>query len=150
MPTKKNAGKPIEHAEEKVEEAKKPAPKKAPKVASKKETKKGPEAAPKMAAEGEEKEVFTDAAPAAPAPAKKPYPTKEERLAKIEAQIASAQKYIERFNSKIDKLNAKKDRLLNPPKKSRKATANKLIAKAREMGMSDEEIAEKLGVDLDK
>ena len=152
MPAKKVADKPVEQAEEKVEEAKKAAPKKAPNAASKKETKKAPKAAPKKESKKaeEKKEVAAEAAPAAPVRAKKPYPTREERLAKIDAQIEAAQKYVERFSSKIEKLNAKKERLLNPPKKAKKATANKLIAKAREMGLSDEEIAEKLGVELDK
>lgn len=66
----------------------------------------------------------------------------EERIAEIDKKIAG-------HKSAIAKLEAKKNTILNPkPRASKAAGLKALISKAKEAGMSNEEIAEKLGISL--
>lgn len=67
----------------------------------------------------------------------------EERLAEIDAKIES-------HKSAIQKLEQKREAILNPkPRTSKAAGMKTLIAKAKEAGLTNEEIAEKLGIPLD-
>ena len=66
----------------------------------------------------------------------------EERIADIDAKIASHEKSIEN-------LKAKKDAILNPKPRISKATQIKnIVAKAKDSGMSVEVISERLGIEL--
>ena len=68
--------------------------------------------------------------------------SKEERLAEIEAKIESHKKT-------LAILEEKRERILNPPvRKSKKRGINSLIKSAKEAGLSPEEIAAKLGLEL--
>lgn len=67
----------------------------------------------------------------------------EERVAEIDKKIAA-------HKDSIKKLEAKKNAILNPkPRASKAAGLKALISKAKEAGMTNEEIAEKLGISLD-
>ena len=69
--------------------------------------------------------------------------TKEERIAEID-------KKIEAHKKSISALEAKKEAILNPKPRTRKTKSfNAVIAKAKEAGLTPEQIAEKLGVKLD-
>ncbi len=61
--------------------------------------------------------------------------TKEERIALIDQKIAKKQ-------SEIASLEAQKQKLLHP------ISMRAVLAKAKEAGLSPEEIAEKLGIDM--
>lgn len=66
----------------------------------------------------------------------------EERIAEIDAKIASHEKSIE-------SLKAKKEAILNPkPRISKSTQIKNVISKAKESGMSIEEISERLGIEL--
>ena len=66
----------------------------------------------------------------------------EERIAEIDKKIAG-------HKEAIKKLEAKKHTILNPkPRASKAAGLTALISKAKEAGMTNEEIAEKLGISL--
>lgn len=66
----------------------------------------------------------------------------EERIAEIDKKIAG-------HKEAIKKLEAKKHTILNPKQRASKAAGLKaLISKAKEAGMTNEEIAEKLGISL--
>ena len=66
----------------------------------------------------------------------------EERTAEIDKKIAG-------HKEAIKKLEAKKHTILNPkPRASKAAGLKALISKAKEAGMTNEEIAEKLGISL--
>lgn len=66
----------------------------------------------------------------------------EERIAEIDKKIAG-------HKEAIKKLEAKKHTILNPkPRASKVAGLKALISKAKEAGMTNEEIAEKLGISL--
>ena len=66
----------------------------------------------------------------------------EERIAEIDKKIAG-------HKEAIKKLEAKKHTILNPkPRASKAAGLKALISKAKEAGMTNEEIAEKLGISL--
>lgn len=68
----------------------------------------------------------------------------EERIAEIDKKIAG-------HKDAIQKLEAKKNTILNPkPRASKAAGLKALISKAKEAGMSNEEIAQKLGISLDE
>lgn len=74
--------------------------------------------------------------------------SKEDRIAEIDAKIEMLQKRIESDKSKIAILNEKKEQIKNPkPRKGRPGMAA-VIKKAKESGLTIEEIAEKLGVTL--
>lgn len=69
--------------------------------------------------------------------------TAEERLAILDSKIKS-------HKEAIEKLEAKKEAILHPKVRTSKAAQMKLLLnKAKESGMSNEEIAEKLGIKLD-
>ena len=66
----------------------------------------------------------------------------EERIAEIDKKIAG-------HKEAIKKLEAKKHTILNPkPRASKAAGLKALISKAKEAGMTNEEIAEKLVISL--
>lgn len=66
----------------------------------------------------------------------------DERIAEIDKKIAG-------HKAAIEKLEAKKKTILNPkPRASKAAGLKALISKAKEAGMTNEEIAEKLGISL--
>ena len=66
----------------------------------------------------------------------------EERIAEIDKKIAG-------HKEAIKKLEAKKHTILNPkPRASKAAGLKALISKAKEAGVTNEEIAEKLGISL--
>jgi len=67
--------------------------------------------------------------------------SKEERIAIIDSKIAA-------HKANIEMLEAKKSAILNPTPRKRKATLKNLMALAKENGLSEEEIAEKLGLQL--
>ena len=66
--------------------------------------------------------------------------TKEEMIADIDKKIAFHKAHIEQ-------LEAKKSSILNP-KPRKNAVIKTIISKATESGMSEQEIAEKLGIEL--
>ncbi len=67
----------------------------------------------------------------------------EERLAEIDKKIAFHQ-------NSIKNLEAKKQTILHPKRrKSKAATMKALILKAKETGLTNKEIAERLGISLD-
>lgn len=68
--------------------------------------------------------------------------SKEERIAIIDSKIA-------KNKANIEMLETKKSIILNPAPRRRKATIKNLIALAKEKGMSEEEIARKLGIKID-
>ena len=63
--------------------------------------------------------------------------TKEERIALIEEKIAKKQ-------AEIQALEAQKQKLLHP------ISMRGVLTKAKEAGFSPEEVAEKLGIDMDE
>lgn len=68
--------------------------------------------------------------------------TKEERLEEIEKKIDGHKKA-------IATLEAKKEAILNPKPRTRKVkSVGAIIAKAKEAGLTPEEIAKKLGVEI--
>lgn len=67
----------------------------------------------------------------------------EERIAEIDAKIST-------HKATIAKLEAKKESILHPKARiSKSAQMKALLNKAKENGMTNEEIAEKLGIELD-
>lgn len=67
--------------------------------------------------------------------------SKEERIAEINAKI-------ERHQKEIRNLEAKKEKILNPAPRTSRVGVNKLIKMAKEQGLSTEEIAKKLNIEL--
>lgn len=67
-------------------------------------------------------------------------------IASLEADCAEK---VKKHKEAIEKLEAKKEIALNPKPRKPRTGANALIAKAKEMGLSDAEIAEKLGIPLE-
>lgn len=87
--------------------------------------------------------------------------SKEEIVADLEKKIAyhedQAKKWTETLGAKvkthtdaIEKLKAKKEAVLNPKERAprKKTGMNAVIAKAKESGLTPEEIAAKLGIEL--
>ena len=72
----------------------------------------------------------------------------EERIAVIDKKIDSLNQRITADQIKIAELTKKKDDILNPQPRKRKVTATAIINKAKEAGMTDAEIAAKLGIEL--
>ena len=68
--------------------------------------------------------------------------SKEERIAILDSKIAA-------HKANIEMLEARKSAILNPTPRKRKATLKNIMALAKEKGMSEEEIASKLGLQLD-
>ena len=67
----------------------------------------------------------------------------EERIAEIDKKIAA-------HEANIATLKQKKESILNPkPRRSKAAGMKALIAKAKESGLTNEEIAEKHGIKLE-
>ena len=68
--------------------------------------------------------------------------SKEEIVATIDSKIAA-------HKASIEMLEAKKSIVLSPKTKHRKATLKNLLSIAKEQGLSEEDIANKLGIALD-
>lgn len=67
----------------------------------------------------------------------------------VEERVADIDSAIKFHEEKIKALQAKKEKILHPPQRKSKAAGMKaLIAKAKEAGLTNEEIAEKLGINL--
>lgn len=74
----------------------------------------------------------------------------EERVVEIDAKIAALKATITKQEEKIAILEAKKQAILNPvPRVSKAGQLKALINKAKESGMTTEEIAEKLGITIE-
>lgn len=74
----------------------------------------------------------------------------EERVVEIDAKIAALKATITKQEEKITILEAKKQAILNPvPRVSKAGQLKALINKAKESGMTTEEIAEKLGITIE-
>ena len=67
-------------------------------------------------------------------------------LASLETEYAEK---VKKHKAAIEKLEAKKETARNRKPRAPRSAANALVAKAKEMGLSDEEIAEKLGIPLE-
>ena len=77
--------------------------------------------------------------------------TPEQKIADIDQEIADTKDKIEKLKKKVKDLEKRKSEILNPkPKKVTKAKMNELISLATKSGMTEEEIAEKLGITLEK
>lgn len=69
--------------------------------------------------------------------------TKEERIAELNKKKAYHEECIKLLDAKIDKIN-------NPPKRAgRRPSIAGVLAKAKENGMSPEDIAKKLGISFE-
>lgn len=69
--------------------------------------------------------------------------SKEERIAELDKKIAHHKQC-------IDTLEKKKETVLHPKTRTKKSkSVNTIIAKAKELGLSNDEIAEKLGITFD-
>lgn len=67
--------------------------------------------------------------------------SKEERLQEIEAKI-------KKHEADIEQLKLKKERILNPSPRKGRTGMKTIIDKAKEQGLTPEQIAEKLGITL--
>ena len=75
--------------------------------------------------------------------------TKERKTRSQEERVAEIDKKIAYHAQCIETLKKKKNEVLNPTKKIRvKKSISSIIAKAKESGMTNEQIAEKLGIAL--
>lgn len=74
--------------------------------------------------------------------------TAEERIQEINNLIESYQKKIEWCNSKIKSLEDKKERINNPVPRKRRSSMKGLLQKMKESGMTVDEIAKKLDLNL--
>lgn len=68
--------------------------------------------------------------------------SKEELLSEIDKKIAS-------YKERITKLEEKKQRMINPPPRKKIVSSKKIIEAAKANGLSIEEIAAKLNVDIE-
>ena len=66
----------------------------------------------------------------------------------VEERLAELDKKISAHKSNISVLEAKKITILNPSPRKKKTTIKNLLALAKENGLSEEEIATKLGIKL--
>ena len=74
----------------------------------------------------------------------------EERVAEIDAKIATFKATIAKQEEKIAALEVKKQAILNPvPRVSKAGQLKELLNKAKASGMTNEEIAEKLGITIE-
>lgn len=74
----------------------------------------------------------------------------EERVAEIDAKIATCKATIAKQEEKIAALEIKKQAILNPvPRVSKAGQLKELLNKAKASGMTNEEIAEKLGITIE-
>lgn len=69
--------------------------------------------------------------------------TIEERVAEIDTKIAS-------HKLVISKLEEKKNAILNPKSKAKKSTIKNILSQAKANGMSADEIAKKLGIEINQ
>jgi len=69
------------------------------------------------------------------------YKSKEERLAILDKKIAA-------HKANIEMLEARKTTILNPAPRKKKTTLKNILTIAKEKGLSEEEIAKKLGIEL--
>jgi len=65
-----------------------------------------------------------------------------------EERIAILDKKISAHKANIEMLEAKKTAILNPAPRKKKATIKNILAIAKENGLSEEDIAKKLGIEL--
>lgn len=73
----------------------------------------------------------------------------ERKIRSKEERIAEIDKKIEGHKQNIAALEKKKDAILNPKTRARKLTSvTSIVKKAKESGMSSDEIAAKLGIEL--
>ena len=68
--------------------------------------------------------------------------SKEELLSEIDKKIAS-------YKERITKLEEKKQRMINPPSRKKIVSSKKIIEAAKANGLSIEEIAAKLNVNIE-
>ena len=68
--------------------------------------------------------------------------SKEELLSEIDKKIAS-------YKERITKLEEKKQRMINPPPRKKIVSSKKIIDLAKANGLSLQEIAEKLNIDIE-
>lgn len=68
--------------------------------------------------------------------------TKDERVAELDQKIAYHKQCIKAIEQK-------KSAILNPKKKRTSKSLNAILTKAKAAGLTNEEIAEKLGISLD-
>jgi len=68
--------------------------------------------------------------------------SKEERIDIIDKKIAT-------HKANIEVLEAQKQAILNPSPRRKKSTIKNIIATAKQNGMTEQDIAEKLGIKLD-
>lgn len=74
----------------------------------------------------------------------------EERVTEIDAKIATCKATITKQEEKIAALEVKKQTILNPvPRVSKAGQLKELLNKAKASGMTNEEIAEKLGITIE-
>lgn len=74
----------------------------------------------------------------------------EERVAEIDAKIETCKATIAKQEEKIAALEVKKQAILNPvPRVSKAGQLKELLNKAKASGMTNEEIAEKLGITIE-
>lgn len=74
----------------------------------------------------------------------------EERVAEIDSKIAICKATIAKQEEKIVALEAKKQSILNPvPRVSKAGQLKELLNKVKESGMTNEEIAAKLGITIE-
>lgn len=74
----------------------------------------------------------------------------EERVAEIDTKIAACKSSIAKQEEKISALESKKQAILNPvPRVSKAGQLKELLNKAKESGLTNEEIAEKLGITIE-
>lgn len=69
--------------------------------------------------------------------------TAEERVAEIDTKIAS-------HKLMVSKLEEKKNAILNPKSKTKKSTIKNILSQAKANGMSADEIAKKLGIEINQ
>lgn len=77
--------------------------------------------------------------------------TTEERIAEVDERIAFCNKKINEYEEKIKMLQQKREDILNPKprKRKRKLSFNTVASIAQEKGMTLEEFADKLGIEID-
>ncbi|MPM00601.1 hypothetical protein SDC9_46828 [bioreactor metagenome] len=65
--------------------------------------------------------------------------SKDVRIAEIDVKI-------EKYKTLIEQLESKKSSIINPAPRTRKPGVNAIIKQAKELGMTADEIAKKLGI----
>lgn len=75
--------------------------------------------------------------------------TTDERLAEVDSKIVFCKNKIDHYQSKLKQLEEKRENILNPKPRKRKASFNSIAKLAKEQGMTLDEFATKLGIDLE-